>query len=434
MAELLKRKAFITSTRQTVKEMKEQMSSPGASSGDRKNHQALLGERGPSGPIWQPGGNKYSRLDSQLQNANSQCIEEQQGQQQLIAEQQDEQLELVSGTIGVLKNMSERIGMELDEQSVMLDDFTHEVDNTHSRLDSVMKKLAKVSHMTSALINLSTGVQRILLDSTGLNKTLLDSIGLHQNSIPLHLTIDSIRLYKTLSDSIGLLQTLSDSIGLYLTLLIARRLHQSLLESIVPFCTSTRPYLTELDSPDLWSLPDSIPLHLTIDSVGLCRTLLDSFGLYPTPPVDSIGLYQTLLDSTGPHWTLLISRRSPPDTTDSAGLYHTPPDSTGPHWTRLDITGFYCTSPDLQLSDSTRLYQTLLISPDLQLSDSTRLYQTLLISPDLQRTPPDSTTLHRTLSDSPDLQRTLPHSTGLYQTLLISNGLYHTQPDSIRLS
>lgn len=37
---------------------------------------------------------------------------------QLIAEQQDEQLELVSGTIGVLKNMSERIGMEMDEQAV----------------------------------------------------------------------------------------------------------------------------------------------------------------------------------------------------------------------------------------------------------------------------------------------------------------------------
>lgn len=36
---------------------------------------------------------------------------------QLIAGQQDEQLELVSGTIGVLKNMSERIGMELDEQA-----------------------------------------------------------------------------------------------------------------------------------------------------------------------------------------------------------------------------------------------------------------------------------------------------------------------------
>ncbi|TKS75277.1 Syntaxin-6 [Collichthys lucidus] len=148
-AELSKRKAFITSTRQTVKEMKEQMSSPAAASVDRKNKQALLGERGAQGPIWQPGADKYNRLDHQLQNANSQFIEEQQVQQQLIAEQQDEQLELVSGTIGVLKNMSERIGMELDEQAVMLDDFGHEMDNTQSRLDNVMKKLAKVSHMTS---------------------------------------------------------------------------------------------------------------------------------------------------------------------------------------------------------------------------------------------------------------------------------------------
>lgn len=31
----------------------------------------------------------------------------------------------------------------------MLDDFSHEMENTHSRLDNVMKKLAKVSHMTS---------------------------------------------------------------------------------------------------------------------------------------------------------------------------------------------------------------------------------------------------------------------------------------------
>lgn len=148
-AELSKRKAFITNTRENVKEMKEQMSSPAAVSLDKKNKQALLGERGAQGPIWQPGPDKYSRLDRQLQNANSHFIEEQQTQQQLMAEQQDEQLELVSGTIGVLKNMSERIGMELDEQAVMLDDFSHEMDNTQSRLDNVMKKLAKVSHMTS---------------------------------------------------------------------------------------------------------------------------------------------------------------------------------------------------------------------------------------------------------------------------------------------
>ncbi|XP_016295911.1 syntaxin-6-like isoform X2 [Sinocyclocheilus anshuiensis] len=148
--ELAKRKAFITSTRQTVREMKDHMTSPMAMTvSERKNRQTLMGNGGSRGPIWQPSADKYTRLDQELQTANSQFIEEQQTQQQLIAEQQDEQLELVSGTIGVLKNMSQRIGQELDEQAVMLDDFSHEMDSTHSRLDNVMKKLAKVSHMTS---------------------------------------------------------------------------------------------------------------------------------------------------------------------------------------------------------------------------------------------------------------------------------------------
>uniref|UniRef100_A0AAA9SJE8 Syntaxin 6 n=1 Tax=Bos taurus TaxID=9913 RepID=A0AAA9SJE8_BOVIN len=126
--ELSIRKAFITSTRQVVR--------------------ALLGDSG--GQNWSSGTtDKYGRLDRELQLANSHFIEEQQAQQQLIVEQQDEQLELVSGSIGVLKNMSQRIGGELEEQAVMLDDFSHELESTQSRLDNVMKKLAKVSHMTS---------------------------------------------------------------------------------------------------------------------------------------------------------------------------------------------------------------------------------------------------------------------------------------------
>ncbi|XP_029473618.1 syntaxin-6 isoform X2 [Rhinatrema bivittatum] len=146
--ELSKRKAFITSTRQIVKEMKDQMSSPSVQAlAERKNRQALLGES--TGPSWNSRTDKYTRLDQELHSANSHFIEEQQSQQQLIVEQQDEQLELVSGSIGVLKNMSQRIGTELDEQAVMLDDFSHELDSTQSRLDNVMKKLAKVSHMTS---------------------------------------------------------------------------------------------------------------------------------------------------------------------------------------------------------------------------------------------------------------------------------------------
>lgn len=45
--------------------------------------QALLGDSGSRGPIWQPGPDKYTRLDRELQTANSQFIEEQQTQQQV---------------------------------------------------------------------------------------------------------------------------------------------------------------------------------------------------------------------------------------------------------------------------------------------------------------------------------------------------------------
>ncbi|XP_073756259.1 syntaxin-6 isoform X3 [Callorhinus ursinus] len=131
--------------------MKDQMSASSVQAlAERKNRQALLGDSG--GQNWSAGKMDTSgRLDRELQLANSHFIEEQQAQQQLIVEQQDEQLELVSGSIGVLKNMSQRIGGELEEQAVMLDDFSHELESTQSRLDNVMKKLAKVSHMTSGL-------------------------------------------------------------------------------------------------------------------------------------------------------------------------------------------------------------------------------------------------------------------------------------------
>ncbi|KAM9325190.1 syntaxin-6 [Gastrophryne carolinensis] len=147
-AEMRQRKAFISETRQCVKKMKDQMTSPSVQAlAEKKNRQALLGEGTKRG--WNSEPDKYKGLDQEMQSANSQFMEGQVMQQQLIMEQQDEELELVSGSIGVLKNMSQRIGNELDEQAVMLDDFSHELDTTQSRMDNVLKKLAKVSHMTS---------------------------------------------------------------------------------------------------------------------------------------------------------------------------------------------------------------------------------------------------------------------------------------------
>ncbi|XP_077464118.1 syntaxin-6-like [Stigmatopora argus] len=128
-AELAKRKAFIAATRRAVKEMKERMStSPAVTFADKR----ATGEYG-----------------APARRANADFLEEQQLQQQLMTEQQDEQLRLVSGSVGVLKNMSERIGLELDQQADALDDMGQEMERAHSRLDNVMKKMAKVSHMTS---------------------------------------------------------------------------------------------------------------------------------------------------------------------------------------------------------------------------------------------------------------------------------------------
>ncbi|XP_028267718.1 syntaxin-10 isoform X1 [Parambassis ranga] len=140
--ELQERRDFVERTRKSVQEMKDHLSSPSAvAQAEKKNKQALLASTAQD---------RSTGLEAHLVSANSRFIQEQQEQQQLIMQEQDEQLELVSGSIRVLKDMSGRIGDELDEQAVMLADFGDEMDQTSSRMDSVLKKLEKVSHMTSS--------------------------------------------------------------------------------------------------------------------------------------------------------------------------------------------------------------------------------------------------------------------------------------------
>ncbi|KAH8348052.1 hypothetical protein KR084_003454, partial [Drosophila pseudotakahashii] len=69
--------------------------------------------------------------------------------QQRMIQGQDEQLDMISDSIGTLKTVSRQIGVELDEQAVMLDDFGNEFDTTESKLDTTMKKVAKVLHMNN---------------------------------------------------------------------------------------------------------------------------------------------------------------------------------------------------------------------------------------------------------------------------------------------
>ncbi|KAH0629649.1 hypothetical protein JD844_011878 [Phrynosoma platyrhinos] len=137
-------------------EMREHISSPAVQAFMKKKNRAstlnsrLLRDLFISSSFLQSlVGSKERYGTEELLTASSHTLEEQQLHQKLIIEEQDEQLEMVSGSIRVLKHMSGRVGEELDEQTVMLEDFAHEMDRTHSHMDGVLKKMARVSHIAN---------------------------------------------------------------------------------------------------------------------------------------------------------------------------------------------------------------------------------------------------------------------------------------------
>ncbi|CAH8583042.1 unnamed protein product [Schistosoma bovis] len=69
-------------------------------------------------------------------------------QKQLLYEQ-DNRLDQLGTTISNLKGMSQRIGDELGDQVVLLDDFNNEMVSTESRLDSVTKRTARLLHLNT---------------------------------------------------------------------------------------------------------------------------------------------------------------------------------------------------------------------------------------------------------------------------------------------
>lgn len=67
--------------------------------------------------------------------------------QEQIINEQDEELEMVGNSVRTLRGMSSMIGDELDQQSIMLDDLGQEMEYAETRLDTAMKKMAKLTHL-----------------------------------------------------------------------------------------------------------------------------------------------------------------------------------------------------------------------------------------------------------------------------------------------
>ncbi|KAL3990821.1 SNARE domain family protein [Acanthocheilonema viteae] len=91
-------------------------------------------------------GYRYTRLDD-LPSSSAEFIANTIQKQQIILTDQDRDLEKVGDSVQVLKNMSSRIGTELEEQSIMLDDLSTDMERTGIKLDEMMKKIAKVTNM-----------------------------------------------------------------------------------------------------------------------------------------------------------------------------------------------------------------------------------------------------------------------------------------------
>ncbi|GFR79840.1 syntaxin-6-like [Elysia marginata] len=137
--ELQERRNFVEKTKASVRDMKSQLSSPT----NRQRH-GQTASNGPGMPQ-----DKYRRLDEEMEQANHRFIDDTQQQQKLLIRSQDEQLDMIGSSVGVLKNMSQQIGNELEDQNLLLDDFHHEMDSTESKMDITMKKMAKVMHMSN---------------------------------------------------------------------------------------------------------------------------------------------------------------------------------------------------------------------------------------------------------------------------------------------
>ena len=87
--------------------------------------------------------NKYSRLatSGSPSHKTQELLQQQIQQQEHLVQHQDAQLSQMSQSVGTLRNMSNAIGNELDEQAVMLDEFGAEIEQAETKLDATMRKM-----------------------------------------------------------------------------------------------------------------------------------------------------------------------------------------------------------------------------------------------------------------------------------------------------
>lgn len=134
--ELENRKSFIREARLLLADMKSELEGPDV------NDRLLAMENTNSVKI----NMSSSRYNNTYENPS--FHDGYQTQSQLIREQDDE-LEIVSGNVQTLKNMSRAIGDELDDQAVLLDSLGGEIDSASGRMQATLAKIQRVTRLST---------------------------------------------------------------------------------------------------------------------------------------------------------------------------------------------------------------------------------------------------------------------------------------------
>ncbi|KAL3311228.1 Thioredoxin domain-containing protein 9 [Cichlidogyrus casuarinus] len=164
------RRHFIESVKNLVRSCKKQMANPSSltSNNNMISFAIDLPRKQPLQSSEELYGMRDSPKKSPERNFSPQPHALLQDQKNIITEQ-NERLDQLGSSITKLKDMSHQIGLELDDQTNLLDEFHDDLSHTESRLDASIKRVEKVLHLStdkrqwSAIIGLSITLFVILL-------------------------------------------------------------------------------------------------------------------------------------------------------------------------------------------------------------------------------------------------------------------------------
>lgn len=137
--EMDKRKRFISEMQLQLDGMQRELADGAAKIASGKRA-ALIGRGGAA--------SRYDKLELNIRSENDGFIENQAQAQDLIMREQDSQLDEVGATIGVLKEMGQMIGNELDEQQELLEELDDSMESTTAKLKRTIDKVDKALAIT----------------------------------------------------------------------------------------------------------------------------------------------------------------------------------------------------------------------------------------------------------------------------------------------